>query len=82
MFAQLCTLTPKEKESMTISLIKIVALIKSEVYGVSLSSWQSANMPYLPTRSSPIRKECALLSPFINMETKLRKVKLLIIIRR
>lgn len=64
------------------SLIKIVVLIKSGVYGVSLSSWQSANMPYLPAWSSSIQKECVLLSPFINMETRLRKVKLLIIIRQ
>lgn len=37
MFAQLCTLTPKEKESMTISLIKIVALIKIRgLWGVTI----------------------------------------------
>lgn len=57
-------------------------MIKSEVYGVSLSSWQSANMPYLLTGSSPFQEECVLLSPLISMETRLRKVKLLRILRQ
>lgn len=49
MFARLCTPNPKDKEPMAISLIKTGALIKSEVYGVSLSTLPSANMPYLLT---------------------------------